>query len=745
MDMQMHTLRTSVDGDGVMTVTFDAQGKSVNTITWQILQDLTAVADAVERDKPKGVIFHSAKPDCFIAGGDLFEMRKMSSDAELMTRFLTDGQALWNRIEKLPVPTVAAINGDCLGGGYELALACTYRVAADDGSINIGLPEVRIGILPGWGGTTRMPRLLGLRKALPLLLAGKTMPPKKAKKAGLIDETVRREALLAAAKRLVLSGKPPSRKLPLIDRLTTTRPLRNIILKKATARTLEQTQGNYPAAMQVLKIVRAGYDGGFAAGLAAERDSLRVLIDDPACHNLMRLFFLKQGAKRAVAEQLRGAKPAEVKQAAVIGGGTMGAGIAHSLVRAGVHVRLVEVNEKAAAAALGRVRKMLDDDVYSGRLSALEAKHAFARVSPASDWTGLNLADVVVEAVAESMDVKREVFAKLDRLCRPDAVLASNTSSLSVTEMARATTRPGRVVGLHFFNPVPKMPLVEVVRAEQSEDGPLATAVALSSRIGKVPVLVKDAPGFLVNRVLIPYLSEAQVMASEGVPFTAVDEAMKKWGMPMGPFELLDEIGLDIGAHVLKSLGDRMDPPLAESPAMAKVLERGWLGKKSGKGYYIHGGKRKSAKPAVNLEMESLLAAGRVAPAMTEEQIQWRLVLPMVNEAARLLAEGVTDSADTVDLATVLGTGFAPFRGGLAKFADSVGMDKILVRLEELAARHGARFAPAAALKPLAAGRRPMSAIQAKDSAPAASQRPAWRDQGAAAAGHPVARSPHAQ
>jgi len=740
MPMQLHTLRAALDDDRVLTVWFDQPGKSVNTITWQMLLDLESVVTAAEREKPRGLIFASAKADCFVAGGDLFDIRAMASDPAKMTKFLSDGQALWNRIEKLPMPTAVAINGDCLGGGFELALACTYRVAADDGSINIGLPEVKIGILPGWGGTTRLPRLIGLRRSLPLLLTGKALPPKKARKMGLIDETVRPEALMAAAKRLVLRGAQRPRKLPAVDRAMTLGPVRRLVLSKAVKQTLEQTHGNYPAAMKVLEIVRAGYDGGFQAGLDAERKALRELMDTESCHNLMRLFFLRQGAKRAVAAQLNGTRGAEVKHAAVIGGGTMGAGIAHALARSGIQVRLIEVNEKAAAAALGRVRKTLEEDVHAGRLSALEARHALNRVSPTVEWTGLGLADVVIEAVAESMDVKREVFAKLDRLCRPDAVLATNTSSLSVTEMAAATARPQRVVGLHFFNPVPKMPLVEVVRAAKSDDASLATAFGLASRIGKTPVLVKDAPGFLVNRVLIPYLAEALVMAGEGVSVTAVDEAMKHWGMPMGPFELLDEIGLDIGAHVLKSLGDKLDPPLAVPPQMGKALERGWLGKKSGTGFYVHGaGKKKGKKeqkPAVNHELAALLAEGRSSTPGAEE-IQWRLVLPMVNEAARLLAEGVADSADAVDLATVFGTGFAPFRGGLAKFTDSVGADNVVARLEGLAEKHGARFRPAPALKPLAAGRRPMGDIRPRDPQP--SGQAAWRE-----SAQPVLRSPDA-
>ena len=703
----MEIIRTTTDSDGIVTVWFDQPGKSINSITQQFITELSEVVSELERQSPKGIIFASAKNHSFIVGADLFEISAMPIEG--CTKFLAEGQALYNRIEKLLAPTAAAINGDCLGGGMELALACDHRVAADDGSISVGLPELKIGILPGWGGTVRLPRLIGLRKALPLLLTGKTLAPKKARKLGMIDETVRPEALMAAAKRLVLSGKP-HRKLPLIDRLAVRGPIRKCILAAAHAKTMAMSYGNYPAPLKVLEITRANYESGMAAGLEGERKALCELMETESCRNLMRLFFLRHAAKRSLSKQVR-AKPLDVKYAAVIGGGTMGAGIVHSLIRAGIQLRLVEVNEKAASAALGRVRRMLDDDISSGRLSPLEARHAFNRVCPTTEWTGLRLADVVIEAVVETMDAKREVFAKLDHLTRPDAILASNTSSLSVTEMAQATSRPHRVVGLHFFNPVPKMPLVEVVRTADSDDEALATAVALTARLGKTPVLVADAPGFLVNRVLIPYLAESLVLAQEGADIVSVDDAMKRWGMPMGPFELLDEIGLDIAAHVLKSLGDRMDPPLKLPLLVGEAIGRGWLGKKSGQGFYVYGRKRKLKKPQVNEALAELLTAGADPSRQSEltaEQIQWRLVLPMVNEAARLLEEGVTDSADLVDLATVLGLGFAPFRGGLARFADSVGAETIVAKLQELAARYGARFAPAEVLKRLAREHRPL-------------------------------------
>ncbi len=331
------------------------------------------------------------------------------------------------------------------------------------------------------------------------------------------------------------------------------------------------------------------------------------------------------------------------------------------------------------------------------------------RVSPTTEWTGLKLADVVVEAVLEKMEMKREVFAKLDRLTRPDAVLATNTSSLSVTEMAAATQHPERVLGLHFFNPVPKMPLVEVVRTDQSDDQSLATAAALAAKLGKTPIIVRDAPGFLVNRILIPFLAEAMVMASEGVGIEQIDHATKQWGMPMGAFELLDEIGLDIAQHVLKSLAGSLGDRVPMTPGLQTALERGWLGKKRGLGFYRYEKNAKGKDAPIHAEMEELIR-GNAAPAtVTDEEIQWRLVLPMINESARLLADGVIESTDAIDLASVLGLGLAPFRGGLIRFADSIGTDAIVQKLDDLSRRHGPRFAPAELLRQLAQVHKPMS------------------------------------
>jgi 3-hydroxyacyl-CoA dehydrogenase/enoyl-CoA hydratase/3-hydroxybutyryl-CoA epimerase len=695
-------VRTTTDSDNILTVWLDVPGKPVNTCTPQLLAELADAVASLEKSTAAGVIFASAKLRNFNAGADLFTIREMQPAQ--VAAYLAEGQALFERIARLPMPTVAAINGDCLGGGMELALACTYRVAAADTSISIGLPEVKLGLIPAWGGTTRLPRMIGLTKALPILLAGKTMPPRKAQKSGLVDEVVRPEALLDAAKRLVTSRR--DRKHPrLAQRLAAgLSPARNRILEAARRQTAGRTFGNYPAPLRLIDVLKTGYDRGFAAGLTAEREALLQLTATDACRNLLRLFFLRQGAKRRATDSVK-AKPAEVKYAAVIGGGIMGAGIVHALVRAGIQVRLVEVNPAAVSAALGRIRKLLDEDIATGKLDKLAARHAFNRVSPTTDWTGLGLADLVVEAAVEKMDAKREIFARLDSVTRLDAVLVTNTSSLRVSEMAAATAHPGRMIGLHFFNPVNKMPLVEIVRAPASDNASLATAVAVVNRLGKTPVLVNDAPGFLVNRLLIPHLAEALAMATEGVSIPLIDQAMQQWGMPMGPFELLDEIGLDVAMHVLKSLSHIQAHPIALPPAVEQAVAKGWLGKKSGKGFYIHAPEKRgrpSAKPQPHTEFTRLLAPASATAQPSQEEIQWRLVLPMVNEAARALAEGVTDSADDIDLSTVLGLGFAPFRGGLAKFADDTGLENIVRRLDDLAARHGPRFTPAPMLRDLA-------------------------------------------
>jgi 3-hydroxyacyl-CoA dehydrogenase/enoyl-CoA hydratase/3-hydroxybutyryl-CoA epimerase len=658
-----------------LIVTIDVPGKSVNAIDRKVLEELDAAVAHIEQSRPSAVIFRSGKAKNFIAGADLFDIARLNGDE--VRQFVEHAQSVFQRIAKLSMPTVAAINGDCLGGGLELALACKARVAVDDASISIGLPEVKIGLIPGWGGCTRLPRLVGLSRALPLILAGKTLPPRKAQKAGIVDEVVRREALLSAARR-VAHDLPRRPKLHWIDRLAQRVPfVAHRILHRATEMTRRQTHGHYPAPEKVIGVISAGWGRDVASGLLAEAAAITELANSPTTRSLMRVFFLRQAARKRAGRGLT-TEPIDVTNAAVVGGGVMGSGIAHALVRAGVQVRLIDLDAAAVSAGLGRVQRLLDEDVRSGRLLPLDAKHAMSRVSPSVGLSGLGAVDLAIEAVVEKIEVKREVFATLDRLCHPRAILASNTSSLSIAEMAAATKRPGRVIGLHFFNPVAKMPLLEIVRTDQTDDLSIVTAVTLAGRIGKTPLLVRDSPGFVVNRILIPYLMAAQRMLEQGVGIPETDRAMVDWGMPMGPFELLDEIGLDVALKVMESLARTGEEGgtagVVNIPSVLReAVSRNWLGKKTGQGFYIY--PRKPSRRARPWVHQLLLDTGGIKSGlkkMPEADIQRELIDPMVAEAKALLAEGVVESADDIDLAVVLGLGLAPFRGGLMQFAESM-------------------------------------------------------------------------
>ena len=725
------SMRNQRDKNNFLIVQFDQADRQVNTITPQLFDELEQLVTELENESYRGVVFTSSKPDGFIAGADLFEMAQM--DHAQMRNFLERGQQIFDRIACLGIPTVAAINGACLGGGLELALACTYRIAADRGSISIGLPEVNIGLIPAWGGTTRMTRQIGILQTLPLLMAGKTMPPRRAVKVGIIDEIVRPEVLLQAAKRL-LCQRPPRHQPGLLDRLIMTVPwLLNRVHRSAQKQMIKKTFGNYPAPELLLKTAYVAARRGHEAGLHTEREAAIELAETTVCKNLMRLFFLRSNAKKHI-KSLFAIEPMPVNHVAVIGGGTMGAGITHSLIRTGITVRLLEMNPESMSGAMQRIHRLLEADVRSRRLSPLESAQAMSRVVPTihfDERAGLKLVDLVIEAVAERIEVKNEVFNKLARLTRSDAVLASNTSSLSITDMAQTVEdvpRRESVIGMHFFNPVPKMSLIEIIQTKYSAAGPLATAAALSLRIGKTPIVVQDSPGFVVNRIVIPYLAEAIMIASEGLPLTEIDVQMKRWGMPMGPYELLDQIGLDIATDIFHSVGGRMGDHIKIPPGFDRVLEHGWLGKKTGRGFYIYPkkGSRNNKKPIVNKSLIELLVShvDNSNQIRHKNDIEWRLVLPMINEAARMLHEGVFDSTDGVDLATVLGLGLAPFRGGLIQFAHGHGVAEIVQRLDDLADRYGQRFTPSGPLRELAKSHKPMQSLVNLDSSGAAESDP---------------------
>ena len=638
MNVAPPSVRLEIDADRVATVWLDAPGRPVNTVSADVLAELETVIGRIEAERPVAVVFASAKAG-FCGGADLAEIRDLDDPA--LDRFLAAGQSLLDRIAALPVATVAALGGDALGGGLELALACRDRVAADDPRLKLGLPETTLGIVPGWAGTLRLPQLVGLAPALKLLVTGRTVAPSEALTLGLVDEIVPRERLLDTARRRASAAAPrPTRPDPLAGDAAA----RAAECGRLRAETRKRSADHLPAPLRVIDLVEASYPEAGPDAAAAERRALVELRRTPACRNLVRLFFLRTGGRKAAA-RIAGGTPRPVAIAAVIGGGTMGAGIAQALARAGIDVRVIEADQAAASAAATRI---------AAGGSAVEVT---------TDWSRAAAADLVVEAVVERLPVKVDVFRRLDGLVRPDAVLATNTSSLSVADIAAATARPDRVIGLHFFNPVAKMPLVEVVRPPQAAPDAVATGVAVAGAAGKTPVVCADAPGFVVNRVLFPQLREALVLFDEGASVAATDAAIRGWGLPMGPFMLIDEIGLDVTQMILESLAAALGPRFAPPPALGRALAAGWLGRKSGRGFYDH---PRDGGPTPNAEF---VAAAAAAPSAPAEAIQRRLIDPMAAEARLVLDAGVVDSADTLDLATVLGLGFAPFRGGLATAA----------------------------------------------------------------------------
>ena len=665
-------------------IVIDQPGKPVNVMNAAALADLELALSAAERDRPGVLLLTSGKPGTFVAGADVFEMMGYSRDE--LDAYLKRGQDLYSRLARFPTPTVAAIGGAALGGGLEIALACDYRVAAEGRGTKIGLPEVTLGLIPAWGGCVRLPRLIGLEPAANLITSGNPVDAVEANRLGIVDETTAPGAVERAAVDLAHKGKP-NRQDQVADEEERRRVL-SLVRQKLEA---EPHAGHYPAPVRALEVIALGLSEGPQAGFDAERKGLCDLRETPTGRNLLRIFAMKQNAKRA-ATSAAGGRPRELKRVAVIGGGTMGSGIAYVLVgTAKLPVVLVETDEARAAAARQRVEGLFDGDVAKGRMKADAAGEAKGRLTTTADFRGVADADLVIEAAFEDMEVKRELFGRLDKVARKDAVLATNTSSLSVTRIAEATSDPSRVVGLHYFNPVPRMALVEVVRTRYSDGDVVATAVAAATACGKTPVVVNDAPGFVVNRVLFPYLYESMLAVGEGGDAHEIDSAVRAAGMPMGPLELIDTIGLDVTLSICEAMRPRLAPRVDVPPGLREVVVAGHLGRKSGTGFFRYeGGKR--AAPA-----EEVIAMFRDGPSggLAAGGLPERVILPMINEAARVVEEGVVDSTDAIDLATLLGLGVAPFRGGVARYVDDEGAEEIVRELELLSERYGERFEPA--------------------------------------------------
>jgi len=696
------------DEAGILSVVFDRKGESVNLLTAEILQELNRLIDQA-RGHPdlRGILFTSTKPGMFLAGMDVESIASVT-DPQIGTEAARFGQAVFHKIAELKRPSVCVIGGTCLGGGTELALACTLRIAADGPEVKLGLPEVRLGIVPGFGGTQRLPRLVGLTAALDLILTGRTLDGRRARKIGLVDAVVPREYLereaLRLLKRAIGDGRKATttalrRRRPWFARaIERIGPLRRFVLGQARKRTAAKVSPHdYPAPFKAIEAIDAAFSRPIDAGLELEARIVGQLIPGTTAQSLMWLFRSQTALKSQ--HSAVSAVPRKVKRIAVLGAGIMGGGIAQLAAHNGLAVRLKDMRHEANLDALRTARKLWDRQLKRRRITRREVEQKMAFIAPTLDDTGLKHVDLVIEAVVEDLGVKQEVLANLERHIDERAVFASNTSSLPISDIAARALRPERVVGMHFFNffnPVHRMPLVEVIAGRRSSPEAIATVQALAIQLGKLPVVVKDGPGFLVNRILTFYLNEAARLLADGVRIEAADRAMKAFGMPMGPFELLDEVGLDTAKHVghvlREGLGKRVG---AESSILESLVADGRLGKKNGRGLYRY---RDGRRTTPDRDVYGLIGTP-TARELPPETVQERMVLAMVNEAAYCLEESVVSEPRDVDMAMVMGTGFAPFRGGVLRHADALGIPVVVDRLSRLADSQGERFRPAALLQ----------------------------------------------
>ncbi len=702
----------------IAILTFDLAGEKVNKLGEVPLNELSDCLDKIRADSSyKAALIRSGKKGSFIVGADI-NVIKTLSDKSQAAEAAALGQAVFSKLEDLKIPTLAAVDGPCMGGGTELILACKYRVCSDSNKTQIGLPEIKLGILPGWGGSYRMPKLVGWMNALDIILSTKSIRANKAPKIGLVDavlpEAVFQEKSLEYA-RAVATGKgipgAGHRAVPLVEKVLTGNSIgKSIFFGKAKEATLKATKGHYPAPLQALELMKSKHHLGRDAYMKEEARVFGDLWATSESKNLVNLFLLMEAAKREIGadlskEEIKALAP--ITDIAVLGAGVMGGGIGSQAAQSGVFTTLKDLNFDAIAKGLQHARALVEKKVKKKHYSKAEGEQVLGKIRGQIDYKGFKGHELVIEAIVENLEIKKSVFAELENYISDDAIVASNTSSLRLTEMAKAFKHPERFVGLHFFNPVDKMPLIEVITHDKTDPKVTARVVAFSKAIGKTPVVVKDGPGFLVNRLLMPWLNEAGYCLEEGYSIEDMDKALKKFGMPMGPFELLDEVGLDVAAkvgHILNAdFGERAKP----AALLDKILEHNKtsgekrLGHKTFLGFYkwnAETGRREN--PDTEFVSKVVHAgAAKSKTANSDQEIIERQIFPMINEAARaLLEDKIVQSPEMLDLAMIFGTGFPPFRGGLLRYADSVGIAHILATLKKLEAQHGPRFAPAPSL-----------------------------------------------
>jgi 3-hydroxyacyl-CoA dehydrogenase/enoyl-CoA hydratase/3-hydroxybutyryl-CoA epimerase len=698
------------DPEGIAWIVFDDPSRKLNVLTEPVMQRFAELLDevrsAAEVGSVKVLVVTSGKADSFMAGADVDAIEALEDPVEAETK-VRRGQAIFMDLEQLPVPTVAAIHGICLGGGVEMALACRHRVLSDAPETRLGLPEVMLGFLPSWGGTTRLPRLVGLQAALVLLLTGKQIDARKAKRIGLVGEILPADLFQEKVREFALKSLELPRGASRLRRKLLTRAFddtltgRRIVLAAAKKKVLAKTGGHYPAPLRILEVLRDNVGRSVERSLAAEAHAAGELIVSSTCKNLVHVFNLRRAARKATGVADASVQARAVRSMAVLGAGVMGGAVAQLAAYREVRVRMKDIEHDAVTRGLRHARSLFDQAVERRKLTRRVAAQRMEFLSGGLDFAGFAGADLVVEAVVERVDTKQAVLREAESHVGPECILATNTSSLSVDELAAGLERPDRFCGMHFFNPVHRMPLVEVVRGSHTSDGTIATVYGFARFLGKVPVVVRDGPGFLVNRILGPYLNEAGHLLADGASVHAIDDAAKAFGMPMGPLRLIDEVGVDVSAHaggaMHAALGERLTPaaPLVALAASSR------LGRKGGRGFYTYQkGRDTGVDETVYADLGTAVPGQRAK--LQKRAIRQRLVMQMINEAARVLEEGIVDDAAAVDLAMIMGTGFPPFRGGLLRFADSFHLRAVHRIARDLQDELGDRFEPPELLADLA-------------------------------------------
>jgi 3-hydroxyacyl-CoA dehydrogenase / enoyl-CoA hydratase / 3-hydroxybutyryl-CoA epimerase len=690
--------------DQIGVVTIDNPGEKVNKLSSAFLHAFGEFLDALDQHSIRVLLIQSTKPGIFIAGADISEINGIFTEKDGEEK-ASIGQRIITKIEQLSVPSIAVINGACLGGGTELALACTYRIVSDNPKTILGLPEVNLGILPGFGGTQRLPRLIGLNRALPFILTGKAVDGKKAFKIKLADayfpESFLDEKVKGFINEVTTVGgaakiKAKRAKRTLVEKLLEGNPIsRALVGHLAKKNVSKKTKGQYPAPYAAIRSVIYGFSKPIDKGLKNEAKEFSKLVITPISKNLVQLFYNQESLKKYTGVSDSSVKAIPIRRAGVIGAGLMGAGISWALSYKNVEVRLKDVENKFLINGLRQINSIYRQLVKIRRLTASQANMTFIKnVSTTTSFSGFNNRDIVIEAIVEDMDVKKKVFQQLEGQVPDHCILASNTSSLSINEMATVLTRPENFIGMHFFSPVNRMPLVEIIVGDKTSPQTIASVVRLSKQLNKTPVVVKDCPGFLVNRVLLPYINEAVKCVQDGVPVEKIDQLATKFGMPLGPLALADEVGLDVGYKVAKVLEDGYGERMKTAQVFQDIIgDSSCRGKKTKKGFYIYNSGNKQVNGAIVERARSYSSLSN--QKYVEADVLDRILLIMVNEAVKCLSEGVVENHLLLDMAMILGTGFPPFRGGLLKYADSRGIKDIVNRLRQLASVYGDRFKPA--------------------------------------------------